>query len=190
MRLRIELGIRLNPVGREPSGTVPREEYEVVRDRLGAALTAVTTPDGDPVFSGVYPRETVYDGPYTEQAPDIVLVPADFEHFLSGSLRDDQFGPPSEPWNHKRTGVIVATGADIDTEASVTDYQPNLFDIAPTVLSTLGVAPSDRMDGQPLPVVEPLASQSYPEFNARELQTADSDTVEQHLANLGYLEDV
>jgi arylsulfatase A-like enzyme len=68
--------------------------------------------------------------------------------------------------------------------------RPHIFDVAPTVLSTLGVPPSDRMDGRTLPLVERLDSQTYPEFNARDIQQRDSTTVEQHLANLGYLEDV
>jgi arylsulfatase A-like enzyme len=70
------------------------------------------------------------------------------------------------------------------------DHQPTLFDVAPTVLSTLDVPPSTRMDGRPLPLVEPVESQSYPEFDAREICAADDATVQQHLANLGYLEDV
>ncbi len=190
MRSRIELGIRLNVAGREPAGTVPEDEYESVRESLISSLTELTTPDGNPVFEAVHPREAVYEGPYAEKAPDIVVVPDNFDTFLSGALLGEQFAAPSEPWNHKRMGIIVATGEDIDPGAMDGEQQPQLFDVAPTVLSTFSVPPSDRMDGCPLPLVESLDSQSYPEFDAREIQADGSDAVEQHLANLGYLEDV
>jgi len=190
MRSRIELGVRLNVAGREPSGAVPEEEYESVRESLISSLTELTTPDGSPVFDAVHPCEAVYEGPYVDQAPDIVVVPNSFDTFLSGALLGEQFAAPSEPWNHKRMGIIVAAGADIDPEAMDGVQPPRLFDVAPTVLATLGVPPSDRMDGRVLPLAESLDGQTYSEFDAREISAGESDAVHQHLANLGYLEDV
>ncbi|WP_424019978.1 alkaline phosphatase family protein (plasmid) [Halorientalis pallida] len=190
MRSRIELGVRINLAGREPEGVVDPADYDRVRDELIEALSAVETPQGRPVFQAVRPREDVYEGPYLEAAPDIVVVPAGFEHFLAGSLRGERFDTPREPWNHKRTGVLIAAGEDVTPAAMETADRPHIFDVAPTVLSTLGVPPSERMDGRTLPLVERLDSQTYPEFNARDIRQRDSHTVEQHLANLGYLEDV
>ncbi|WP_336003500.1 alkaline phosphatase family protein [Halorientalis halophila] len=190
VRDRIELGVRINLAGREPDGVVQPEEYDAVRAELIDALSAVETPEGRPVFQSVYPREEVYEGPHLEDAPDIVLEPAGFEHFLSGALRGEQFDAPREPWNHKRTGLLIATGEDVSPEAMETADRPHIFDVAPTVLATFGVPPGDRMDGRALPLVERLDSQPYPEFNARDIRQRDSGTVEQHLANLGYLEDV
>ena len=190
MRSRIELGVRINLAGREPEGVVDPGDYDRVRDELIEALSAVETPQGRPVFQAVRPREDVYEGPHLEAAPDIVVVPAGFEHFLAGSLRGTQFDTPREPWNHKRTGLLIAAGEDVTPAAMETADRPHIFDVAPTVLSTLGVPPSDRMDGRTLPLVERLESQTYPEFNARDIRQRDSHTVEQHLANLGYLEDV
>ncbi|MFB6166621.1 MAG: alkaline phosphatase family protein [Haloarculaceae archaeon] len=190
MRSRIELGVRINLEGREPEGKVPRERYDEVRAELIEQLTAVRKPDGARVFESVQPREAVFEGPHVEAAPDVVLVPAEFDEFLSGSLRGAQFGPPSEQYNHKRVGVFAATGADV-TPAAMTDAErPHIFDVAPTVLATFGVAPSDRMDGSVLPLVEGAGSRSYPEFDARDAGTTTSETVEEQLANLGYLEDV
>lgn len=219
MRSRIELGVRINLAGREPDGVVTQEQYESVRDELLNTLRAVQTPDGKPVFDAVEPREAVFEGPYIDDAPDIVLVPASFDHFLSGSLLGEQFGPPSEPWNHKRAGVIIATGPDITvpngetqaasdggtqttssadaqvasdagTQAGSDSKTPHLFDVAPTVLATFDVPPSERMDGTTLPIVESHERTQYPEFNAREIRTNSDKAVAKHLANLGYLEDV
>ncbi|MDS0475120.1 alkaline phosphatase family protein [Natrinema sp. 1APR25-10V2] len=186
VRSRIELGVRINLEGRDPNGVVPPEEYAAVRTRIIDALRAVTTPDGDPVFEAVEPREEFFHGPESEHAVDVVTVPADFDHFLSATLRDEEFGPPSEPWNHKLEGTVAAHGADIDHGAGV--GHAHLFDIAPTVLSTLDVPVDERMDGDPLPCVEPAGTRRYPRLDeGRSVETSD-EHVEQRLADLGYIE--
>jgi predicted AlkP superfamily phosphohydrolase/phosphomutase len=190
MRSRIELGVRLNVEGREPDGEVPPERYDEVRETLLSKLRGVRSPEGYPIFETVHRREDVFEGPYVDEAPDLVIVPRDLDQFLSGSLRGPQFDSPSEPWNHKYLGVIVATGQDIDASAMGSADRPQLFDIAPTVLSTFGVAPSERMDGVVLPLVESCERRAYPEFDAREGRTRDDEAVEEHLADLGYLEDI
>jgi predicted AlkP superfamily phosphohydrolase/phosphomutase len=184
MRDRIELGVRLNLEGREPEGVVPQEEYEAVRSDLIDALSAVRTPDDEPVFDDVVPREELYEGPYVEDAADIVLVPNEFDQFISASLRDEQFAPPSEPWNHKLHGVFAAAG-DVDETASLTGA--HLFDVAPTVLATFGVPASDRMDGRVLPVAERVGIEEYPAYEGGDVETDDED-VEKRLEDLGYLE--
>ena len=186
VRSRIELGVRMNLEGREPNGVVPPDAYEEVRTQLIDALRSVRTPEGAPVFEAVRPREEYFHGPESEHAVDIVTVPADFEHFLSATLRDEQFGPPSEPWNHKLEGTVAARGADIEPTAGVGDA--HLFDIAPTVLSTFGIPFDERMDGTPLPCVDAAGTEQYPRFDrTQSVETADDD-VEKRLADLGYLE--
>ncbi|WP_276239494.1 alkaline phosphatase family protein [Halobaculum marinum] len=186
MRSRTELGVRINKAGREPNGVVSPSEYPSVRDDLIAALEAVRTPDGEPVFSAVVPREEVYHGPYLEEAPDIVVLPAEFDVYLSASLRDEQFGPPSEPWNHKPTGIVSMTGTGVDPDAPL--GRPHLFDVAPTVLSAMGVPPSDRMDGETLEPVSSVPPIEYAPFSARDIDRADTEEVRARLSGLGYLE--
>ncbi|GAA0230273.1 alkaline phosphatase family protein [Haladaptatus pallidirubidus] len=186
MRDRIECGIRINLEGREPDGVVPPEKYDEVRDELIETLDGVRTPDGQPVFETIAPREAFFDGPYSDEAVDVVCVPAAFDQFLSAQLRGQQFGPPREPWNHKLNGIFAAAGANIDADAKLADA--HLFDVAPTILATLGVPASDRMDGRVLPVVESVGEQSYPAYDAGETVETDDERVEARLADLGYLE--
>ena len=186
MRSRTELGVRLNLAGREPDGTVSPAAYEAVRDEVIAALESARTPDGEPVFETVAPREEYFHGPHVEDAVDVVTVPANFDHYLQSSLRGEVFGPPSERWNHKRDGVIALAGAGIDPTADLADA--HLFDVAPTVLATLGVPPSERMDGEVLPAVAAIPPVKYSPFNSpgrADFQAGEQ--VEQRLANLGYL---
>jgi predicted AlkP superfamily phosphohydrolase/phosphomutase len=186
MRDRIECGVRINLEGREPEGVVPPEQYEEVRSELVEKLRGVRTPDGHPVFETVAPREAFFDGPYSENAVDVVCVPADFDQFLSAQLRGRRFGTPREPWNHKLDGIFAAAGAGIDADATCAGA--HLFDVAPTILATFGVPASDRMDGRVLPVVESAGEQSYPAFDAGETVETDDERVEARLADLGYLE--
>ncbi len=186
MRARTELGVRINLDGREPEGVVGEDEYEETREELIRTLSSVETPDGDPVFGEVVPREAYFHGPYADKAVDVVTVPNDFEQFLSAHLLGEWFGPPSEPWNHKMDGLFVAAGEGIDAAADLSDA--HLFDVAPTIMSAFGVPYSDRMDGRTLPVVEDVGSTEYPEYEVGEVSGGDDTAVEERLADLGYLE--
>ena len=186
VRSRTELGVRINKAGRDPEGVVSPSEYPSVRDDLIEALKSVRTPDGVPAFEAVVPSEDVFHGPYVDDAVDIVTVPRGFDVYLSASVRDDQFGQPSEPWNHKPTGVVSLTGMGVDRSEPLGDA--HLFDVAPTVLSAMGVPPSDRMDGEPLDPIASVRPAEYAPFNPRETSAADTDDVEARLSGLGYLE--
>ena len=186
MRSRSELGVRINLEGREPDGTVPEGEYETVRSELIDLLRSVRTPEGDPLFEDVAPREEYFDGPMTGDAVDVVTVPNDFEHLLSARLAAEPFGQPSEPWNHKRDGILIAAGEDVDAAAPAEDA--GLLDVAPTVLATFGVPADERMDGRTLPFVEPAGEQRYPTYEHATGGRAADEAVEARLEDLGYLE--
>jgi len=186
MRDPIELGVRINLAGRDPEGAVEPEDYDSVRADLIDALESVRTPDGEPVFEAVAPREAHFQGPEVDRAVDIVTVPADFDRYLVAQLYGDQFGTPSEPWIHKRTGLVAAAGEAVDADRGSGD--PHLFDIAPTVLSALGVPRSNRMDGAPLPFVESSGERAYPPREERERVDTGDDRVTETLVDLGYIE--
>lgn len=184
-RDRIELGVRLNLEGREPDGAVPADEYEAERAAVVDALSSLETPDGEPAFEDVLTRETAFSGPYVDRAPDVLVVPNDFDHTLNVSLLGERFAQPFEPWNHKREGILAAVGEGVDASASLADA--HLFDVAPTVLATLGVPRSDRMDGEPLPIVDATPERRYPEYEREDRADTADAAVEERLAQLGYL---
>ncbi|WP_254279277.1 alkaline phosphatase family protein [Haloarcula marina] len=186
MRVRTEMGVRLNLEGREPDGVVSPENYEQIRTELMKALEGVMTPEGDPVFEAVYRREAVFDGPYVDDAPDIVTVPNRFDHFLVATHKGATFGDPTEPWEHKRDGVVMATGDDIDPETNLDGA--HLFDVTPTILTSFGLPVGERMDGGPLSVVDSAARTTYPSFSPAETVATDDVAVEDRLSDLGYLE--
>ncbi len=186
MRSRTEMGVRLNVDGREPDGVVTASGYEQVRDEVITTLREATTPAGEPVFERVVPREAVFDGPYLDDAPDIVTIPNQFDHFLVANLKGGQFGEPTEPWEHKREGIVAISGETIRSNTALQD--PHLFDITPTILATLGLPVGTDMDGSPLSVVESTGEKEYPQLKDEEITTKDGAAIEERLSNLGYLD--
>ncbi|MCU4742742.1 alkaline phosphatase family protein [Halobacteria archaeon AArc-m2/3/4] len=185
VRSKSELGVRINLEGREPDGQVPQSEYEDVRATIIDELSAVETPDGEPMFEAVEPRETYFEGPEIERGPDILTVPAAFDNALVADFQGAQFGDPVEPWNHKRTGVISASGADFDTGASL--QGATIFDVAPTICSLFDIPIDVDMDGAVLPIVDPIEKQEYPNYEPEPITATDDGTVEDRLSDLGYL---
>jgi predicted AlkP superfamily phosphohydrolase/phosphomutase len=185
MRSRIELGLRMNVEGREPDGIVPQSEYESVREELIGLLSDVETPDGEAMFEAVGPREEYFWGPHADEGVDVVMVPNEFEQFVSADFKGEVFGPPTEPWNHKIDGMIAISGEDVDGDADLSGA--HLFDVAPTICAALGVPRSDRMDGDVLPAVEATEEYGYPELDGTVRETNDEE-IEDRLSALGYLE--
>ncbi|SDK90061.1 alkaline phosphatase family protein [Natronorubrum texcoconense] len=185
LRSKSELGVRINLEGREPNGQVPADEYETVRDELIEQLSAVDTPDGEPMFEVVAPREAYFDGPHVEQGPDIVTVPAGFNNAIVADVGTDQFGEPMEPWNHKQTGIVAATGDAFDDGAGVEGA--TILDVAPTVCTLFDVPVDTAMDGTTLPIVDGTTEAEYPDYEADPISATDDTAVEDRLSDLGYL---
>ena len=71
-------GVNVNLRGRYAQGTVGAGDYDRIRDELAAALLAAVNPrTGLPYLAAARPREQVYAGTAVQQAPDLVLEPAD-----------------------------------------------------------------------------------------------------------------
>ncbi|MFC7224959.1 alkaline phosphatase family protein [Halalkalicoccus sp. GCM10025322] len=185
MRSRIELGLRMNVEGREPEGKIPESEYESVREEIIEVLSAVETPDGEAMFEAVGPREEYFWGPHADEGVDVVMVPNEFEQFLSADFKGEVFGPPTEPYNHKLDGMVAIAGEGVDSDADLSGA--HLFDVAPTLCAALGVPRSDRMDGDVLGAVGPTDEYDYPEFDGTVRET-DDEEIEDRLSALGYLE--
>ena len=179
-----------------------------MREDLVTRLRNAQTPDGELVFERVAPREEFFEGPAAKEAIDIVTVPNEFDQFLSATLTGETFGPPTEPWNHKREGIVAVRGEAIDATASSetetgSDRAPeageaegltggienaHLFDVAPTVLATLSLPSAERMDGTALPIVESAGEEAYASADRGERVATDDSAVESRLSDLGYIE--
>lgn len=183
-----ELGVRINLEGREPHGIVPQSEYENVRSQLIQVLTDLTSPDGTPAFEFVAQREDIYSGPFTEYACDVVFMPTNMNNVVAANILGREF-IPIDSFNHKRSGVFIAAGPDVDAAAEL--GQLSLTDVAPTVMALLGCDVPERMTGAvPDGLVDrEITKREYSDVRfgtATSPQTKDNQ-VEQRLEDLGYL---
>jgi predicted AlkP superfamily phosphohydrolase/phosphomutase len=181
--------IRINLAGREPQGTVRPVEYESYCAVLCAELEA-----WGPVARAV-PRREVYDGPWVDDAPDILIEPAAENGYPHACLRarggpsfrrlrpDEHAGGKERGMNgvHRSEGLLVLS-------EKTTAGAALLEDVAPTVLAVLGV-PAPPMDGTPL---LGTLTETAGEVSARPTPSPSGEAgeaaVAERLRALGYLE--
>lgn len=164
MDLDDQQGIYVNLRGREPHGIVPEAEYDAVRERVIRALQQVVHPrTGKPLLTYAKRREEVYDGPFMESAPDIILCFNDFETYGVGVLgfgvfQRGQWAKPKWPWfsaHHRMEGILVAHGAGVRQQSTL---DAKLIDMFPTILYALNVPIPNDLDGA---VIEGLFTEAY-----------------------------
>jgi predicted AlkP superfamily phosphohydrolase/phosphomutase len=165
-------GVSLNLEGREPHGTVKREDYERVRDEVAQALLDFTDPNtgGHPI-GAVLRKEEVLSGAYLDRAPDLLLEPAPLY-----SLSHARSMVEAADWlsgDHRPEGIYVMAGPGIEPgEGS----EISLGDFANQIMDAVGLEP-DPDWGQAL-TAEPVGS--FSEDEERQ--------IEERLRGLGYLE--
>ena len=148
-------GLFLNRKGRERDGFLTRQEAEALQREIQEKLTKVK--DGDErVFDAVFRREEIYEGPYVENAPDIVLgyrpgFRVSWESAV-GFVDDRLLSDNTRRWSgdHSFTAAKVPGIFFSDRKVGVTD--PGLIDIAPTLLSLFGVPKPSFLEGRDLEV--------------------------------------
>lgn len=122
-------------------------EYERVRDDLIEGLRSVTGPDGRPIARDVYRVEEVYNGPYLEEAPDVVIDKAPHVNVREGIGADEVFADIDSTWKgvNRREGLFAAAGPEFG-RGEVEDL--SILDLAPTLLTLRGHSVPQDMDGQ------------------------------------------
>lgn len=142
--------------------------------------------DGRPVASEVYTREEAYEGPYVDEAPDVVFDQRDGVH-TSGAIGDNPVFADAGSWKAEnvRTGLFLAAGRDVEGDSLPETI--SITDIAPTILHRRGVAVPSDMDGRPqLPGDREIERREPIPFDA--IDSRATDEVAERLEDLGYLE--
>jgi len=149
--------IYLNLRGREKLGILDRgPETDRLMEEIRQKLEAVQDPDtGQLVVQKVYFGREIFHGPRMPEAPDLQV---DFRDGYRTSWQTSLGAIPS--------GIVVAnmkkwsgdhcasdpsdTQGILLSNRPITTSTPSILDVAPTVLSILGVQPPGKLDGQPL----------------------------------------
>jgi predicted AlkP superfamily phosphohydrolase/phosphomutase len=199
--------VHLNLRGREPRGTVSPGDAERVRRDVEAALLALRDPwTGEAVVSAVHRREDLFEGPYLDRAPDLV-VDLTLDRGYSYNLMPSSSGPEggalfrrlaegellgrkgrSLPGSHRLHGLYVASGPRVEATGEIASH---IADATATLLARMDVAVPPEMIGrvrwdmlrsvgrfQPLPTAQVRSPERAP----------DRSRVEARLRALGYVD--
>ena len=165
-------GVSLNLAGREPNGTVARDDYERVCDEVAEALLDFTDPDtGTQPIARVLRKEEALSGPYLDRAPDLLLQPAPLY-----SLTHARALVEEADWlsgDHRPEGIYALAGPSFEPgegpEIALTDY-------AALIVSGVGLEPDPEWGrGEEAAPVGVLTDE-------------EERQIEERLRGLGYLE--
>jgi len=146
----------LNIKGRESNGIVaPGDESRALADEIAARLRDVRDPKtGERVIANVYRRDDVYTGPCVEDAPDLIIgyndgYRASWKTVL-GAYPREILVDNLDPWSgdHCMDRSLLAGTFLSNRRMEVTD--PELSDLAPTILAHFGVPRPPEMTGRML----------------------------------------
>jgi predicted AlkP superfamily phosphohydrolase/phosphomutase len=134
--------------GRFPLGTVGEAEAAELLVRIRDGLLALHDPTPGAPAGGrpvprVFARDELYDGPYVDAAPDLVLDFADGYDPKGALSRPEPFGRSALTGMHTYPDALfVADRPGVPTDGL------DIVDLAPTMLALLGVDVPPDLDGR------------------------------------------
>ncbi len=156
-------GIYLNVRGREAQGVVTREEASALREELKSKLAGlVDEAEGAVAIRDVYDANTIYNGPYLDAAPDLIVgYAAGYRASWSaavGKVSANVFEDNSKCWSGDHCvdpslvpGVLFSNRKLMAPDSAVNpSVGPGIEDMAPTILRLFGVDVPRWMEGRPL----------------------------------------
>ena len=149
-------GFFINLKGREKKGAVaPGEEYQNLRNEIKQKLTGlIDSQTGETAIECMYLPEDLGSGPYSINGPNLIFgfnpgyrISWDS---VTGDTRGEIFSDNIKKWSgdhcidYKKVKGIFFSNHKIELE------DPELKDIAPTLLDLFGLPIPEYMDGKPL----------------------------------------
>ena len=150
-------------------------------------LAALENENGEPVAREVMRREDAYDGPYVEDAPEIVFDQRPGVH-TSGAIGSNPVFADVGHWEAEnvRTGLFLADGPAVET--TNLDEPISITDVAPTVLHSVDCPVPTDMDGESLPVFGDATVETRDPLPFEAGTDGTRGDVQDRLEDLGYLE--
>jgi predicted AlkP superfamily phosphohydrolase/phosphomutase len=146
-------GLYINLRGRDRNGIVtPGSEADAVVRELKEKLLAVKDPkSGLPVITRVDIAKEVYQGPYAQSGPDILVgynrgYRAGWKTIL-GAFPPDVLEDNSNPWSGDHCMDYTLVPGVLLSNRKGMAQSPALTDIAPTILAEFGIPSSKNMMG-------------------------------------------
>lgn len=148
-------GLYVNLKGREKFGIVSPGDRDALLDEIADKLLAYRDPqNGQAVVATVYRSEEIYTGPLASTAPDLIVgyhrgYRAAWATTL-GDITDEVISDNRSAWSADHCIAADQVPGVVFCNKPITRQRPSLVDMAPTILETFGVEPTDQMEGQSL----------------------------------------
>ncbi|MCB2225763.1 MAG: alkaline phosphatase family protein [Desulfarculaceae bacterium] len=141
--------IYLNLEGREQKGSVVQgRPYEDLREELIHRIGGLVHPETEePLVAKVHRREEIYSGPQLSRAPDLVVEPAPGYDFKANLGVSGLVAPPERAGMPAKDDALFYVSG---IKEGLRSGEPRLQDLAPTVLSLLGLNTPPGMEGESL----------------------------------------
>jgi predicted AlkP superfamily phosphohydrolase/phosphomutase len=153
-------GIYINKKGREAGGIVKSEEYRALKKELKERLEAITHPEtGEKAITTVYDTEEIGSGPYTEDAPDLIIgynigYRASWDAAV-GKSSETVVEDNVKSWSGDHCIDWKLVPGVIFASRKLAREKPGLIDIGPSILELFGVAVPEYMLGRSIFRTEP-----------------------------------
>ncbi len=179
--------------------TSSQQEYDKLVKMIKHKLETIVDPEsGVKVVKKVFHRSDLYEGPYVDRAPDIIMVLEQGYKgttTLSGTHIIEKL--PHTKGTHSIDGVFLARGPHLRRKIRVAHI--HLQDLGPTLLHLIGLPIPEDVDGKVkkeifLPESPPFIKEPKfysPKLESREsrpLTKGEEDEVIERLRDLGYLD--
>jgi predicted AlkP superfamily phosphohydrolase/phosphomutase len=140
--------VYLHRRGRFPLGTVDDGEAEDLLGRLSESLLALQDPSPGAPAGGrpvprVFARDELYSGPCLDSAPDLVIHFNDGYDPKGAMARREVFGRSALTGMHTYADSLFYVN-----RSGVPTDELDITDLAPTILTLLGIEPPSDMDGR------------------------------------------
>jgi predicted AlkP superfamily phosphohydrolase/phosphomutase len=149
-------GLYLNLRGREGEGTIQRgAEAERLKVELIGKLTGlVDEEEGNVAIREVFDTSVLYEGPYVDEAPDLVVgyergYRTSWDSAV-GKVSRSVFENNTRRWSGDHCVHPELVPGVVFSNLKLADDSPRLMDLGPTILDLFGVAIPGYMDGKSL----------------------------------------
>jgi predicted AlkP superfamily phosphohydrolase/phosphomutase len=147
-------GLYLNLKGREKQGTVDPSEAEALKEEIKQKLNGLVDPASGTVgITGVFLTSNVYRGPYSENAPDILVgygagYRASWDSVM-GKVTEKIFEDNTKAWSGDHCIDPRLVPGVLFSSHKFVEEKPAIVDVAPTILKLFGLALPSHFDGKP-----------------------------------------
>ncbi len=169
--------IYLNLQGREKHGAVLAKDKPALLAELSDAIAGMNDPERNaPVVHAVYRGENIYHGPYASGGPDLVIG---FQEGYRASWQTAVGAGPAavvEDNTKKWSGDHLIDPGLVPgvwlSNVPINRPNPTVYDLAPTVLASVGLPAASTMEGENLLTEPSSASRKVTESRAKELSSS------------------